>query len=150
MIGTVVSGLLRRGFDAVCNLALIYPETLGGWVAVAAGVSTIAAIIGGVVVTIVDRRIAAQVAHEVHREVRAVVTDALREVNAKLDGIRINQESLSAEVGIVRRLEAKLENGISRRVESIDTRQDALVEQIAEIHGWIQATRDWDGKERRQ
>jgi len=86
---------------------------------------------------------------EVHTEVPTVVALCLREVNAKLDGIRINQAELSAEVGRVRVLESKIDNGLSAKVDRIDERQRLLVVQVAEIHGWVQSRNHYDGEDRR-
>jgi hypothetical protein len=129
--------------------ALVWPETVGAWVGAILGLVLIVSALGGVMIGLGRNHIASAVARSVHTEVPAVVALALREVNAKLDGIRINQAELSNEVGIVRRLEAKIENGLSSKVNSIEERQTVLVTQVAEMHGWMQATHQYDGTDRR-
>ena len=126
-----------------------WPETVGGWAALLLAIVTVMAVTGGVIVKLLTRNIDGTVYREVHTEVPAVVALCLREVNAKLDGIRINQAELSAEVGRVRVLESKIDNGLSSKVEKIETRQTVLVEQVAEMHGWMQATHQYDGEDRR-
>ena len=126
-----------------------WPETVGGWAALLLAVITVVAITGGVVVKLMTRNINGTVYREVHQEVPTVVALCLREVNAKLDGIRINQAELSAEVARVRLLEAKIDNGLSAKVDRIDERQRLLVVQVAEIHGWVQSRNHYDGEDRR-
>ena len=132
-----------------CFSTLLWPETVGGWAAFVLAVVLVVAAIGGVVVKLLSRNINGEVAKEVHREVPAVVALCLREVNAKLDGIRINQAELSAEVARVRVLESKIDNGLSSRVERIEQRQTLLVTQVSEMHGWMEATHRYDGTDRR-
>jgi len=133
----------------VGDALFMWPETVGGWAALLLAIVTVMAVIGGVVVKLLTRNINGVVYREVHTEVPTVVAFCLREVNAKLDGIRINQAELSAEVGRVRVLESKIDNGLSSKVEKIETRQTVLVEQVAEMHGWMQATHQYDGEDRR-
>ena len=126
-----------------------WPETVGGWAALLLAVITIMTVTGGVIVKLLTRNINGTVYREVHQEVPTVVALCLREVNAKLDGIRINQAELSAEVARVRLLEAKIDNGLSAKVDRIDERQRLLVSQVAEIHGWVQSRNHYDGEDRR-
>ena len=125
------------------------PATLAGWVAVAGGIVAIAATVLGGVIATVRRYVCAAVQEEVHAQVPAAVAGALREVNAKLDGVRVNLTELSGEIAVVRRLEKKIENGLASRTAVIEQRQTVLIEQVAEIHGWLAASRPWDGTERR-
>jgi hypothetical protein len=133
-----------------------WPETVGGWAALLLAVVTVIAIIGGVAINLLTRNINGTVYREVHGEVPQVVALCLREVNAKLDGIRINLAELSAEVGRVRVLESKIDNGLTHKVAEIDDkvkrikeRQIVLVAQIAEMHGWMESTHRYDGTDRR-
>jgi len=126
-----------------------WPETVGGWAALLLAVVTVVAVVGGVIVKLLTRNINGTVYREVHTEVPQVVALCLREVNAKLDGIRINQAELSAEVARVRILESKIDNGLTSKVEKIETRQTVLVEQVAEMHGWMAASNGWNGEDRR-
>jgi len=126
-----------------------WPETVGEWAALVLAVITIMAVTGGVIVKLLTRNINGTVYREVHQEVPTVVALCLREVNAKLDGIRINQAELSAEVARVRVLESKIDNGLSAKVDRIDERQRLLVVQVAEIHGWVQFRNHYDGEDRR-
>ena len=126
-----------------------WPETVGGWAALLLAVVTVIAVTGGVIVKLLTRNINGTVYREVHTEVPQVVALCLREVNAKLDGIRLNQAELSAEVARVRVLESKIDNGLSAKVDRIDERQRLLVVQVAEIHGWVQFRNHYDGEDRR-
>ena len=126
-----------------------WPETVGGWAALLLAVVTVIAVVGGVAINLLTRNINGTVYREVHSEVPPVVALCLREVNAKLDGIRINQAELSAEVGRVRVLESKIDNGLSAKVDRIDERQRLLVVQVAEMHGWMESTHRYDGADRR-
>ena len=127
----------------------VWPCTVGGWGALVAAVVLTVGAVGGFVFRIGRYQISNEVDRSVHTEVPAVVALALREVNAKLDGIRINQAELSAEMGRVRILETKIDNGITQKIALIEDRQDSLVVQIAEMHGWMQATHHWNGDDRR-
>ena len=133
----------------ISDALFMWPETVGGWAALVLAVILIVAAIGGVVVGLQRRNIRSEVYRGVHTEVPPVVALCLREVNAKLDGIRINQAELSAEVGRVRVLEAKIDNGLTSKVEKIETRQTVLVDQVSEMHGWLKAKNGWNGKDRR-
>lgn len=132
-------------YSAVADL----PTTLGGWIAVLVGVVVIASTVGGLIVKLGSRHIDERVRREVHVQVPAVVAVALREVNAKLDGIRINQAELSSEVAVVRRLEVQINNGFATRVQNIEDRQSGLIEHVAEMHGWMKASNQWNGDDRR-
>ena len=121
----------------------------GVWIAAALGIVLIVSALGGLVLRTGRGHIDNAVTREVHREVPAVVAMALREVNVKLDGIRINQAELSAEVGRVRILETKIDNGLTTKVASIDKQQGDLAIQVAEIHGWLAQSRKWNGEDRR-
>jgi hypothetical protein len=136
-------------FLGLVFVAMEYPNSLGGWIAVVSGIALVASIIGGAIVAGVTRWIESKVDRSVHVEVPSVVAFALREVNAKLDGIRINQAELSAEMGRVRILETKIDNGLTSTVAIIEERQSELVVQVAEIHGWMKAARKWNGDDRR-
>ena len=134
----------------------MWPEKVGGWAALVLAAVAIVGAVGGVVVGLQRRNIRSEVYREVHTETPQVVAFALREVNAKLDGIRINQAELSAEVGRVRVLESKIDNGLTAKVKDIDgkvdrikQRQITLVGQVGEIHGWMQSRHEYDGEERR-
>ena len=131
------------------NALFMWPETVGGWAALVLTVVLIVAAVGGLVVGLQRRNIRSEVYRGVHTEVPTVVALCLREVNAKLDGIRINQAELSAEVGRVRVLESKIDNGLSAKVDRIDERQRLLVGQVPEIHGWVQSRNHYDGEDRR-
>ena len=50
------------------------------------------------------------------------------------------------------RVEAQLNNGITAKLARVEERQHILVEQISQIHGWVEGrqTTGWDGEERRQ
>ena len=133
----------------IADALFMWPETVGGWAALLLAAVTVVAITGGVIVRLLTRNINGTVYREVHTEVPQVVALCLREVNAKLDGIRINQAELSAEVARVRVLESKIDNGLSAKVDRIDERQRLLVVQVAEIHGWVQSRNHYDGEDRR-
>ena len=133
----------------IADALFMWPETVGGWAALLLAVVTVVAITGGVIVKLLGRNIDGTVYREVHTEVPQVVALCLREVNAKLDGIRLNQAELSAEVARVRVLESKIDNGLSSKVEKIEERQNVLVEQVAEMHGWMKSTHRYDGADRR-
>jgi hypothetical protein len=124
------------------HLAMEYPDTLGGWIAVVAGVALVASILGGAAVSLITRLIESKVDRRIHVEVPAVVALAMREVNTKLDGIRINQLELSSEIAVVRRLEVKIDNGLGSRVENIETEISGLREAFTRQY-------EWDGEDRR-
>jgi hypothetical protein len=128
---------------------MTWPETITAWFGLISAFVVIAVTVGGVMIGLARNHIASAVTRSVHKEVPAVVERALREVNVKLDGIRINQSSLSAELGRVRSLEAKIDNGLTSKVNAIDSRQQRLIVQVGEIHGWLKAVHKWDGFERR-
>ena len=119
---------MDRDTVTFADALFMWPETVGGWAALLLAIVTVMAVTGGVVVKLLTRNINGVVYREVHTEVPVVVALCLREVNAKLDGIRINQAELS------------IDNGLSSKVEKIETRQTVLVEQVAEMHGWMQAS----------
>ncbi len=134
----------------------LWPDTVGGWVAMLLSVVLIVAAVGGVAVNVLVRYVQSTSYRDVHTEVPGVVETALREVNAKLDGIRINQAEASVEIARVRMLETKIDNGLTHKVadigatvDRIKQRQIALVGQVAEMHGWMQAQNRYDGVERR-
>jgi len=140
----------------VGDALFMWPETVGGWAALLLAVVTVMAVTGGVVVKLLTRNIDGTVYREVHTEVPTVVALCLREVNAKLDGIRLNQAEVSAELGRVRLLESKIDNGLTSKVDGLDEkvnrikqRQIALVEKIGEMHGWMESTHRYDGTDRR-
>jgi hypothetical protein len=124
------------------HLAMEYPATLGGWIAVVSGIALVASILGGAAVTLITRLIESKVDRRVHVEVPAVVTLAMREVNTKLDGIRINQLELSSEIAVVRRLEVKIDNGLATRVANIEG-------EITELRKAFTRQYEWDGDDRR-
>ena len=126
-----------------------WPETVGGWAALLLAVVTVTAIIGGVAINLLTRNINGTVYREVHSEVPPIVALCLREVNVKLDGIRLNQAEMSTELARVRLLESKIDNGLAAKVDRIDERQRLLVVQVAEIHGWVQSRNHYDGEDRR-
>jgi len=133
----------------IADALFMWPETVGGWAALLLAAVTVIAIIGGVAINLLTRNINGTVYREVHREVPPVVALCLREVNIKLDGIRINQAEMSAELARVRLLESKIDNGLSTQVERLDERQRVIVAQVAEMHGWMQTMTGWDGEDRR-
>jgi len=133
----------------IAHALFAWPETVGGWAALLLAVVTVIAIVGGVAINLLTRNINGTVYREVHSEVPPIVALCLREVNVKLDGIRLNQAELSAEVARVRVLESKIDNGLSSKVDRIDERQRLLVGQVAEIHGWVQSRNHYDGEDRR-
>ena len=133
----------------IADALFAWPETVGGWAALLLAVVTVIAIIGGVAVNLLTRNINGTVYREVHTEVPQVVALCLREVNIKLDGIRINQAEMSAELARVRLLESKIDNGLSSQVERLDERQRVIVAQVAEMHGWMQTMTGWNGEDRR-
>ena len=133
----------------IAHALFAWPETVGGWAALLLAVVTVIAIIGGVAVNLLTRNINGTVYREVHSEVPPVVALCLREVNVKLDGIRLNQAEMSAELARVRLLESKIDNGLSTQVERLDERQRVIVAQVAEMHGWMESTHRYDGADRR-
>ena len=133
----------------IADALFMWPETVGGWAALLLAAVTVIAIIGGVAINLLTRNINGTVYREVHTEVPQVVALCLREVNIKLDGIRINQAEMSAELARVRLLESKIDNGLSTQVERLDERQRVIVAQVAEMHGLMQTMIGWNGEDRR-
>ena len=140
----------------IAHALFMWPETVSGWAGLILALVLIIGGVGGIVVGLQRRNIKSEVYHVVHTEVPLMVESELRGVNVKLDGIRINQAELSAELSRVRVLEAKIDNGLTHKVndigEKVDRmkqRQIGLVGQVSEMHGWMQARREYDGTDRR-
>lgn len=131
------------------DVAVETPTSVGQWVAVGSGIALIVSLAGGVIVSLIRSHVGAVVKDEVHEFVPKAVDRALSTVNVKLDGIITKQDDLSADVAVVRRLEAKIENGLSTKVNAIDERQRQSDQLLNEMHGWLQAQQEWDRHERR-
>lgn len=116
------------------------PETLSGWAVL---VASFAAVAGTIVSSIMF-----------------VMKKMLETLEAKLDGVRLNQqENTDATLRAVERvhqLEITINNGLTHRtqqtaddVEEIKKCQQDLATQMSEIHGWLKAMQQRDGDDRR-
>jgi len=116
------------------------PDTLSGWFVVASSVTVVSSAIVGAIMFVMKKM--------------------LETLEAKIDGIRINQqENTDATLRAVQRvqdLEVTINNGLTHRtqetmddVAEIKACQVKLASQVAEIHGWMAAMQKWDGTDRR-
>lgn len=112
-----------------------WPETALGWltlVAIVLGLcSTIIGLIYGALRFFIQAKVAqmveAAVTEQLAEAIGVQVAAALQPTNEKIDGLRINQLAISEGLGQVAVVEAKLENGVKKRLDNLETMMQVLV-----------------------
>jgi len=114
------------------------PHGLLEWATLAGIVITCTSIVGGAIYSVVrahinrvvEEKVAAKV-DEAVEGISAAIVSAVAPLDAKIDGVRLNQSNLSEELSQVKvqgvQLEAKLENGIKHRLDAVELGVNTLV-----------------------
>ena len=127
------------------------PDSLVGWLTAFAALATVAAVIVGSIMFVMKKMLETN---------KAESDGCLHAIEAKIDGIRINQrentDATLKAVDRVQELEIVINNGLTHRaeetrldVEAIKANQVKIGQQMSEVHGWMKALHDWDGADRR-
>ena len=108
------------------------PLTAGSWVVLIVGVLTALTIIVTAVVKLGNAQIDARIRKTLATTVRTAIEDALLPLEVHLEAMRLQLVTQDGELARVRRIEAKIENGLMHRQVRIEDKVDRLLEH----QGW--------------
>jgi hypothetical protein len=117
---------------------VLFPETIGGWLTATGALLTITVILMGFLIKLANMQIDSRIRIILATTVSEAIEAAVAPIGLQLDAMQTQMAANGKELGRVRVIEAKIENGLAHRQERIETKMDSLLEHYA-----------WNGDERR-
>ena len=120
----------------------MWPTTIGGWVAVAVGVTVVTTALLGITVRLARMHIDSRIDKALRDTVHTAVAAGMAPINVTLSALQLQITTQDGELVRIgdrtRSIESKIDNGLCARQERIEGKMDRMLEHYM-----------WDGDERR-